>query len=132
MDLFNSIEDRAFQLAIQCEPARFWTPSEILEYSFNRKPYHQPGEKHRYSNTNTILLGLVIEEVTGKNWREAVEERLLAPGKLTTKGLRNTGALKASDGKIPSPSPSGYRFGRKDKVIGYGNTFYDVSHYSSS
>ena len=36
----------------------------------------QPGERHRYCNSGYFLLGLVVEEVSGKSFREFVEQRL--------------------------------------------------------
>ncbi len=43
-----------------------WTPQELLAFSFAVPPAFLPGEQYQYSNTNTVLLGLVIEEVTGQ------------------------------------------------------------------
>jgi D-alanyl-D-alanine carboxypeptidase len=39
----------------------------------------QPGEAIRYCNTNYIVLGVLIERVSGKPYRDLVRERILAP-----------------------------------------------------
>jgi len=45
----------------------------------------EPGEKFEYSNTNYVLLGYIIEEITGKKYKEVLEERITSP-----LGLENT------------------------------------------
>ena len=42
-----------------------------------------PGTRWSYSNAGYILLGAVIERVTGQHWYEAVEKQLLEPLQLT-------------------------------------------------
>ncbi|HEY5488286.1 MAG TPA: serine hydrolase domain-containing protein, partial [Candidatus Limnocylindrales bacterium] len=42
-----------------------WTPQEILS-TFVGAPYFPPGTGYHYSNTNFILLGLVVENITGQ------------------------------------------------------------------
>jgi D-alanyl-D-alanine carboxypeptidase len=39
----------------------------------------QPGEAIRYCNTNYVILGVLIERVSGKPYRDFVRERILAP-----------------------------------------------------
>lgn len=43
----------------------------------------EPGEKQRYSNAGYLLLGLVIEKVTGRPYHEYVRERIFAPAGMT-------------------------------------------------
>ena len=42
------------------------TPDELLAVGLAESPIFEPGAKFDYSNTNTILLGMVIEKVTGQ------------------------------------------------------------------
>ena len=123
--LFNTIENKKFQKAIMDEPERQWTPAEILSFNETYESYNQPGEAWRYSNTNAVLLGLLIEKVTGHSYVEELEARVIAPMKLTATGVPTEAAL-------PQPTPSSYRNGYPTKVIGYGNVFYDVSNYSGA
>lgn len=44
---------------------KIWTPDEVLSYI--KEPYFEPGEGWRYSNTNYLLLAMIIEKVTGSN-----------------------------------------------------------------
>ncbi len=123
--LFNTIENKAFQQAIMQDPGKAWKPREILEYTRGKEPYFAPGEGWRYSNTNAVLLGLCVERVTGKELGGTIRERVLAPlGMLST-------AVPVGE-QLPEPHPSAYRHGYEDKVIGYGDVFYDVSDYRPS
>ena len=123
--LFNSIENKELQYAIMKDPTKQWTPAEILAFNAGREPYCQPGEKWRYSNTNAVLLGLWIEKATGRSFAEEVEERICKP-----LGLKETAVPKVAE--LPTPRTAAYRNGYPDKVIGYGNVFYNVSNYSSA
>lgn len=123
--IFNSIENKAFQAAIIADPQRDWPAREILAAAFAKPSYNAPGEAWRYSNTNAVLLGQVIEEVTGKPHAEFIKARILA-----TLGLENTDFVDGPS--LPSPSPSGYRNGYENKWLGYGQTFYDVTGYSAA
>ena len=123
--LFNSIENKELQYAIMKDPTKQWTPAEILAFNAGREPYCQPGEKWRYSNTNAVLLGLCIEKATGRTFAEEIEERICKPLRLT-----ETGVPKVAE--LPLPRTAAYRNGYPDKVIGYGNVFYNVSNYSAA
>lgn len=125
--LFNSIENREFQQAIMDKPQRQWTAAEILKYAFSKPVYHKPGERWRYSNSNAILLGEVVEKVTGNSLAEEVQKRIAQP--LT---LKATGFPKKENGELPEPSPSAYRNGYANKVLGYGSTFSEVTQYSAA
>jgi D-alanyl-D-alanine carboxypeptidase len=48
-------------------PGRQWTPRELLELAFRHPPVFPPGSKFDYNNTNTVLLGQVVENVSGES-----------------------------------------------------------------
>ena len=58
--------------------AKIWTSEEIID-KFVLPPYFQPGMGWHYSNTNYLLLGMIIEEVTGNEVVEELHERLTSP-----------------------------------------------------
>ncbi|MFF0905751.1 UNVERIFIED_CONTAM: serine hydrolase domain-containing protein, partial [Kocuria sp. CPCC 205316] len=47
------------------DPEQTFTPEELVAVGVSESPLFAPGEQFDYSNTNYILLGLVIEQVTG-------------------------------------------------------------------
>ncbi|MBF9128490.1 beta-lactamase family protein [Plantactinospora sp. S1510] len=58
---------------------RTWTPHELLAFITGTPPLFEPGTSYRYSNTNYILLALVIERVTGNHYATEVQRRILRP-----------------------------------------------------
>jgi CubicO group peptidase (beta-lactamase class C family) len=60
---------------------KVWTPEELLAYADGAKhgPYFAPGEGYAYSNTNYILIGLMIEKATGHTFGPELQNRVLKP-----------------------------------------------------
>jgi D-alanyl-D-alanine carboxypeptidase len=56
---------------------RAWTPYELLAFTAGQPLLFEPGASWTYSNTNYILLGLVIQRVTGRHYAKEVERRIL-------------------------------------------------------
>lgn len=54
-------------------------PEEILAFVMDEEPLFAPGSRWAYSDTGYILLGLVIEEVTGRRYYDTVTQRFLRP-----------------------------------------------------
>jgi len=44
---------------------KIWTPEEVLSYI--KEPYFKPGEGYRYSNTNYLLMAMIIEKATSSS-----------------------------------------------------------------
>lgn len=82
---------------ISSDPFRIWTNEERLSFVLGDDPQHAPGEGWAYSDTNYILLGMVLEEITGKPYTDLVKDLILEPH-----ALRET---HVNDGpKIPNLS----------------------------
>lgn len=64
-------------------PDRVWTPIELLEFVFDDEPLFEAGAGWAYSDTNYILVGMLIEKVSGEEFYDLVRERLLEPLQLT-------------------------------------------------
>ncbi|MEF2979129.1 serine hydrolase domain-containing protein [Subtercola sp. YIM 133946] len=65
-------------------PEAVYTPDQVVAVGVSLSPLFAPGESFAYSNTNTVLLGQVIEKVTGKPFGEVLQENILTPLKLTS------------------------------------------------
>jgi D-alanyl-D-alanine carboxypeptidase len=102
--LFNHIESPTVKKAFAGDPSKIWKENELLEFAQKGKTYFEPGKSHHYSNTNTVLLAMVIEKVTGKPWRDEVTRRVLTPLK-----LKNT--VIPTDNALPKPFAQGYALG---------------------
>ncbi|MEO3782654.1 serine hydrolase domain-containing protein [Actinocorallia sp. B10E7] len=99
--LYPYTSDPGFQKAVLADPKRSFTPRQLLAYSFGHRAVFKPGEKFQYSNTNTILLGLVVEKVGGRPLREFVRREVLVPAR-----LRRT--LFPRGTEFPRPHAQGY------------------------
>ncbi len=78
-----------------------WEPEELVYLTDGVEPYFEPGESWRYSSTNFILAGLIIEAVTGNNIAAEIRTRILEP-----LNLENT--FFAKEEEIPGGYISGY------------------------
>ena len=55
---------------------------------FQNKPLDfSPGKKFRYSNSGYLLLGYIIEKVTGKPWEQVMRKMILRPLKMNQSGF---------------------------------------------
>jgi len=81
--LFDYTNDEALVGAAIANPGREWAPRELVAVATSHPPLHPPGKGWSYSNTNYILLGLVIEAVTGTTLEHQLRERLFQPLALT-------------------------------------------------
>lgn len=83
------VPDHVHMPAFQQEWARLTTgerdfdPERLVAFVAGQDPLFEAGAGWAYSDTGYVLLGLVIEEVTGGPWREAVRARFLGPLALT-------------------------------------------------
>lgn len=70
----NFTNHPGFSRAISRDRGR-WTPQRVLRYA--RPPLTAPGGHFRYSNTNYVLLGLVVQRATGRSVAHELHRRLL-------------------------------------------------------
>lgn len=99
-----------------------WEPREIVARMVQQPLAFVPGERMVYNNTGYLLLGMVIEAVTGEPYKEAIRKGILEPLELA-----NT-FIPGSDPALPTPFNHGYialnRYGVR--------TLVDISHWSPS
>lgn len=76
------IEDDNFYLAVLNNPNKKWEQEELLSFIYDKSPLFQPGDTAIYSNTNTILVTLVMEYATGKKHEDLLKQKILSPLKL--------------------------------------------------
>jgi D-alanyl-D-alanine carboxypeptidase len=73
------IEEDPFYLAVLNNPNKKWGPEELLEFIYNKPALFSPGDTAIYSNTNTILVTMVIEAQTGKKHADLLKQYILNP-----------------------------------------------------
>lgn len=65
------------------EPEREFTHQEMLDMVQNEPLAFEPGAKHAYSNTGYYLLGMIIENVSGKDYCAYLQDEFFGPLGLT-------------------------------------------------
>ncbi|GAA4832806.1 serine hydrolase domain-containing protein [Kitasatospora terrestris] len=101
--LYNYSEDYGFNLSLDEHPEREWTPQELLDLAFSHPSYFPPGTGFHYSNTNTVLLGLIAEHLTHQPLGKLFEQRIF-----NRVGMHGTSL--ANGDSIPSPHARGHQF----------------------
>ncbi|WP_236638421.1 serine hydrolase domain-containing protein [Mangrovicoccus ximenensis] len=84
------------------DPQRVYAPGDLLAYAVPVSPIFEPGARFDYSNTNTVLLGMVIEKVTGQPVGEVFRSRIFEP-----LGLGNT-LWPGRSAEMPEPLARGF------------------------
>jgi D-alanyl-D-alanine carboxypeptidase len=75
------------QPAVVNDPLRQWTPAELIAVAEAAGRVGDPGGPHYYANTNCIVLGEIIEQVTGNAWADEVHTRITEPLAMTHTGV---------------------------------------------
>jgi len=99
--LENYANTTEFQQALVADPYRNFTPQELLGYAFAEPPVFPPGQGFQYSNTNTVLLGLVVEKVGGQKLPDFIRVHILVPLGMDHTSFPTTNAF-------PEPHAQGY------------------------
>jgi D-alanyl-D-alanine carboxypeptidase len=66
-----------FTADLTANPDKVWTPQERLAYLFDLPPPFAPGEGWEYSDTNYIVLGMIIERAGAAPYYEQLRKRIL-------------------------------------------------------
>ena len=64
------------------DPQGLMGPREVIAGPLSQPPLFAPGSAWSYSNTNYILLGLIVESVTGSSFAQQLRQRILTPLRL--------------------------------------------------
>ncbi len=99
--LYNYTDDSTFWDKLMRNPTTPWTPRELVDIALAHPPAFPPGQGYKYCNTNYILLGMIIEKVSGRTAGEEITTRVI--DKL---GLKNSSFPDGPD--IPTPHMNGY------------------------
>jgi len=105
--LFDYSADEGFLISFyESNYLMSFTPDSLLAIAFRHPPNFPPGTSYEYCNTNTVLLGMLLEKVTGKTAKQVIEQKVLQPLNLSNTYWPNTIFL-------PVPYSHGYssRFG---------------------
>lgn len=68
-----------FYLDVLNDPDRKWRPEELIRYVYGKAPIFNPGQSVSYSNTNYLLLAMVIDKASGNNHASLLRQRVILP-----------------------------------------------------
>jgi D-alanyl-D-alanine carboxypeptidase len=77
--LVDFTNNTAWEAAYLAAPTRYWAPRQLLAAGFALPPAFAPGQGYEYSNTNYILLGLLVEKLSGERLGSYFQHHILAP-----------------------------------------------------
>ncbi|HSA57137.1 MAG TPA: serine hydrolase domain-containing protein [Gemmatimonadaceae bacterium] len=103
-----------FTRDLTADPDRVWKPEDLVAYILDTEAPFAAGQGWEYSDTNYIVLGMIIEKVTGRRFYDLARERLLQPLQL--------GNTVPSEGRVIQGLSQGYAgpnnpFGGTDAMI---------------
>jgi len=84
------------------KPETIFSPDRLLAIGISQSPLFEQGARFDYSNTNTILLGMVIEKVTGQHLGDVFKKLVFDP-----LGLDNT-SWPGESTEMPTPYAHGF------------------------
>jgi D-alanyl-D-alanine carboxypeptidase len=90
-----------FIAAVRASPKKPLAPRQLLSFVEDKPPRFTPGSRYKYSNTDNIVVGLMIAAATGKTYERELRSNVLGPLGLTRTSLP-VGA------RLPEPFIHGY------------------------
>ena len=106
--IYDYTVDKQFGRDFARNPLMAFTPQSAIDIVLRHKPDFAPGAKVAYADTNYVLLGLIVEKVTGRPLADVIKTGILDP-----LGLRHTSY--PSTPAIPTPYARGYYAGDDGK-----------------
>lgn len=99
--LYSYSEDDAWIDSVLAHPDRTYTARQLVDVGLQHPPHFAPGTNIRYSNTNYVLLGMIVEKVSAMKLEDFLAQRIFRPLGLSRTSWPTTAAL-------PTPFLNGY------------------------
>lgn len=99
--LVDYTKTAGFEAAVAADPRADFTPQQLLGWAFAEAPVSPPGREVDYCNTNYVLLGLLVEKVSGKSFGDYLSAAILGP-----LGMSDTSFPTGT--QFPEPHARGY------------------------
>jgi D-alanyl-D-alanine carboxypeptidase len=80
-----------------------WRAIDLVHIGLSHPPLFAPGAGWAYSNTGYLVLGMLVEAVTGNGIGDEITDRIIRP-----LGLRHTSYPETGDRTVPGPHAHGY------------------------
>jgi D-alanyl-D-alanine carboxypeptidase len=106
--VYDFENDSTFQAGVVANPGMKWEPSDTVRVIREHEPEFKPGEYVHYNESNYVLLGLILEAVTGETAEAAITKDVINPLGLTQTSLPAPTAAEPQPTKMPEPFAHGY------------------------
>lgn len=103
--LFDYTEDPVLARQLSAAADRIRTPASLVHTALTHRPYFAPGAEWRYSNTNYLLLGMVVQRATGRSYAAQARREVLGPLRLHRTSFPGT--------RTTLPAPHGRAYTRE-------------------
>lgn len=119
--IFDYMDTDEFNYEMDHNPTRIWTKDELIDLVRTKAYHFDPGEQFLYCNTNTQLIGRIIEMITGNPLQDEIYQHIIHP-----LNLNNT-TFPVSGTNMPEPHPKGYFIGDFDADYPEFSEHFDIS-----
>ncbi len=102
---------------LTANPYKIWTPEDRLAYLFDAPAPFEAGKGWDYSDTNYIVLGMILEKITGKKFYDEARKRFITRFKLDDTIAQEGPVMK---GVVQGYAGANNPFGGKDAMIENG------------
>jgi len=119
--IYNYTESDDFNSAVDKEPTHLWSSEDLIAIAAAQPYYFDPGTDFHYSNTNTIIIGKIIEMITANSLASEIRKRIA-----DQLNLKNTRYLNGGV-EIPGYHPKAYYAGDYDPSFPECSEWFDCS-----
>jgi D-alanyl-D-alanine carboxypeptidase len=96
---------------MDADPGAVFDPEELIAVGLAMPTQFPPGEGFYYSNTNTVLLGRIVEQVTGNTLETEITQRVIDRSGMAESSFPTASAA------LPDPHPTGYTYGTNVETV---------------
>lgn len=136
---YTELPDMAQWLGEEISPLRL--VEKVMDFPLG----FEPGSMYSYSNTNYVLLGIIIEQITGTSYAKYLEANVLKPADLSSTGMNykkakrlSEGLLFANDGWIAAesvdksvPFAAGALYSSTDDLFTFSKAFFNADFFDN-
>lgn len=101
--IYEYLHCKPFQAAMEANHSKVWLPGELVEIGLSHEFYFSPSDYNwHYSSTNTLIIGQIVELITGNTLETEINNRIIKPLNLSRTGFLTSGLT------FPGPHGKGY------------------------
>lgn len=77
-----------------------WNPNDIVKTVSDSELEFTPGKSFRYSNTGYVMLGLIVEKVSGQSYANYIEEHIFKPSNMSHSMFMVSAGIPKAEGYV--------------------------------